>query len=364
MADQQKPITILAFSWNTQSNRICESLDEQTVTNNRKGIFKTKYRSTCTIMDFWMRLAQKIGESHPSIVIFAFQEDVSPGSYAHSDLLVEEMNKLQYTNLDRQKLMGIGKTTFEGLSNKDPYLRGLRISIYIPNSYTDVFRTYPADYYSDSIFVNKGAIACYVTWDGYTLAIINAHLPFDAKSLTESKIKKDPLIRRNAVMIQNLFFNRAYRKLVLDSKHDPQYVLFMGDLNYRIEPRIDYSAKETGDLILANKDYPEIRNYDELSQQINAGNIYFLKEGINDQGPNFAPTCKMTHDRQELTGLDRYKIGKFDQRTPSYCDRILYSTLDRDIGQLMCEEYDRLDNSALLDKSDHAGVIGVFSINN
>lgn len=346
--------TILSFTWNTQSCRLAESMDPETVKGHRKG--STSYwRYESDIPDFWTTLSQKIKDKNPTIVAIGFQEDVYPGSYFHSHLLPEEMPKLGYTLFDRIKLMGVGRTSFMALGRADLFVRGLRLSVYLrADAAGKIRRMNPANTYTNSVFQNKGAAGIYLTLpDKRVLAIINTHLPFDAQSLRESVHKQDPYIRQDAVFIQNQFYNETYRRLFKTTIADE--VILMGDLNYRITPYLNWSAEQTGIDIL---EHPEkALQGDELRYQMNKGNIYPLSEGIDNLGPQFLPTCKMQKGRiSSKVTIESYSLGKEDQRVPSYCDRILNSS------GVNCLEYDRFD-TGMMNKSDHAGVIGLYKLN-
>src|SRR5690606_37377450 len=67
-----------------------------------------------------------------------------------------------------------------------------------------------------------------------TLAVINCHLIFNSKSLLEAELKKDMFIRQNEVLQQNICFNEIFRTLVLDLPTKPDYVIYLGDFNYRM----------------------------------------------------------------------------------------------------------------------------------
>ena len=357
---------ILAFSFNTQSNRLVESLSPDVVEGHRENgylslISPTAWRYSGSIPDFWTPLSEKIQQEHPMIIAIGFQEDVRPGSYFHSHLLPEQMTLLGYRLYDRTTLMGVGQTTATGLIQADPFVRGLRLSVYVHSEFKSHRGTsWPALSYAPSLFRNKGAVAIYVTLpNNEVLAIVNTHFPFDSQSLTTTVIKRDLMIRQNAVLAQDRFFNEAYRELILDAPARPAHVLFMGDLNYRIDPFMDWSARETGAILLRTletspEQYAElIDRHDELRQQLRKGNLYPMLEGIENKGPVFAPTCKMEQTR--TPGLFRiwdYSLGKSDQRVPSHCDRILHLNLT-------CTEYSRFDHGVMA-KSDHAGVIGVY----
>jgi hypothetical protein len=361
-------VSIFALTFNTQSIRLCESLDEQVVSKHRNATFTT-WHYNCYVPKFWQDVANKIIQEKPTLVTISFQEDIKPGSYFHSHFLPEQMTQLGYKLFDRDILMGVGKTTFNGIKTGDPFVRGLRSSVYIRNDAFDHFdKPSEPQHYVNSVFKNKGAIGIYVKLpNGQILAIINAHLPFNSKSLLETVENKDYIMRQNAIVEQNLFFNQVIRKLVLDYKMPVHHVLFMGDLNYRISPVVNWSAKQTGEHLLDLRSnnplqfFDFVNAHDEYRRQSNANVLYYLKEGVNDMGPLFEPTCKMkkTRDPKNLS-INSYAMGKADQRVPSYCDRILYTSMRQDGPQLICVYYDRLDDE-IIARSDHAAVIGKYT---
>lgn len=357
---------ILVITWNTQSNRLAESINPETLKTHRETGYLWRQGS---ISDFWIPLKEKIEKERPFAVVIGFQEDVRPGSYFHSHLLPEEMDKIGYEFYDRSTLMGVGQTTAEGLANADVFVRGIRLSVYLKKG-SRIKPRYQSESYHSSLFRNKGGIAVYLSLpNDEVVAIINTHFPFDASSLIETVQKKNFMIRQTALFNQNNFYNEMYQKLVIEAPARPQYLILLGDLNYRILPFQNYSAKQTGEILLKTlSENPEeysqlIDKYDELRQQIRKGNVYQVREGIKDVGPCFAPTCKMNRERDPgESGLENYSLGKYDQRVPSHADRILYQSLETATRTLECLEYDRFDYGVMA-KSDHAGVLGTLVIN-
>ena len=368
--------SIFCFSWNTQSTKLCESLNEEIVDQNRSGYFTSYTQSSCEIVDFLTDLNKYINEYDPTILVYSLQEDASPGSYFHSDLLREELPKIGYTLYERNKLIGVGVTTFTKRT-----LRGLRVSMYVKSDLVDYFAIpeliKSKKLYNPNWTQGKGAVSLNILLPGgEILTVINTHLPFNAKSLFESKKYQDPMIRQDALLKSNIFFNKLVQILVYfrDDEYftKSDHVLIMGDLNYRVEPYIEYSAELTTQNILDNIQDPELHKdvliHDELYQQREKGNIYYFLEGVDDQGPMFPPTCKMKIEKEELDresrqsvgdtgviGTDSYLFGKEDQRVGSFCDRIVYSE------NISCFEYDRFEYG-MMNESDHAGIIGLYEI--
>lgn len=357
---------VLCFTWNTQSNRLGESLDKDIIEEHRNS-YLSAWKYPCIIPDFFVFMKNKILESRPNFVCFSLQEDVKPGSYFHSHLLPEEMPKIGYKLIYRSSKMGVGKTSYQGLSDGDLFMRGIRISVY--GLAEDDWDYQPKEkHFVNSIFQNKAATAIYLTgMNEEGIAFINLHSPFDSSSLNETVLKKDEYIRQTAVFDQNKFFNGMTRTLVKEAPIDLDYVFCMGDLNYRYFPFAKWSADLTGQIILSliKSDEPiqELRANDELRVQMAKFNIYNWDEGVNNIGPKFFPTCKMLHSRKAGSHtIKDYSLGRVDQRVPSHCDRILYLTENKLKFNVTCLEYDRFDVGTMVN-SDHAGVYSSFFVN-
>lgn len=384
-------VSILAITWNTQSVRLSESLSDETVQKNRESPLSS-YSFHCQIPDFLPELLRRISEKRYSILIFSFQEDAYPGSYFHSHLLCKELEPLNYTLLRRTRLIGLGVTTFKALSECDIKARGLRTSIYALNELAseikasdfllrreigEISREHVCSTISTSSLMdfllnfpvrlvrNKGATASYLRIPRVgLLAIINVHLPFNAKSLLEATLKQNPMLRQNDVFAQNIHFNRIYEDFILNLPVRPDFVLLMGDLNYRLK----MSPHEDLALQLSSPNNWNIDffrhcylNYDELREQMAKGNIYALEEGVNGQGPLFLPTCKLIKFRSPHEKFI-FKIGTVHHRIPSWTDRILYQTFTLRPYKLICQSYQRFDQGQTMSQSDHAMVIGEYEI--
>lgn len=392
---------ILIFSWNTQSVRLYESLDDDEIEYNRSGL-GLQWPYHCEKADFFPRLAEQITEKDPDIVAIGFQEDAEPGSYFHSHLLPEEMPKLGYNLVKRAKLIGVGKVTYDSAWDLDIRLRGLRLSVYAKPQLagamliTEQDMRYQLGNNGQSSYVctsnitrSKGAICAYLMIPNRgTIAIINSHLPFNSRSLITSRRQNNYMLRQNELCHSNLCFNNIYENLVLypPMRDKPVHVIYFGDLNYRLSDERD-STIVCEELLKNsnNKEYLEklYRDHDELLQQMEKGNIYKFQEGVDNRGPNFIPTCKMNKERistefrenidsiiddlgDNSDGISDvcFKLGRYNQRVPSYTDRILYTRVDTrpDKYHLKCSYYDRFDHGECMKKSDHAAVLALLTL--
>jgi len=390
---EKNGFNIFIMTWNTESIRLCETMDLEVKTRNRSagmfGISNPEMWYDGTIPEFFHKLSDEIkNHKYPELIVIGFQEDAYPGCYFHSHMLPEEMPKLGYDIVKRTKLQGIGVTSYKAVINDwDLMARGLRLSIYAKKELIETIRSSEIDlrenleydgqlHYLHNNGINqytrgKGAIASYIIYPGVGIMVfICAHLPFMSHSLIESKYKNDYMIRQDALSQQNICFNNILRTFVKDQKFEPDHIFLFGDLNYRV----NYSnAKDLAQKIIDEGNIPLYKNiytnHDELLAQMKMGTIYGMLEGIDNEGPLFAPTCKMSKERK-LTKDSKnedpekyYKTGKFYQRSPSWCDRILYCdyTLKSPFN-INAISYDRFDTGTTMSKSDHAAVIGVFNL--
>lgn len=392
---------ILVFNWNHQGVRIGESLDLDELDSHRES-YTSGYLYDYQLADFLPQIMNRVQRVKPHLFVFGSQEDASPGSYLHSHLLIQELQKIGYSLLERTRLMGVGRVSVKALQQGDLKLRGIRLSVYchqtilpamlqarqqLEKKFQDLAAagsiesaSLVQEYVSNSLTRNKGASCCYLPLPtGKVLALICAHLPHDSKSLLETKERDDTLVRQTAIQHINICFNYIYQKFVTQIPLVSS-VLYLGDLNYRLPGQ----TQELNQLTNPNLLHQLYLERDELYAQMRIGNIYSLEEGVANRGPEFLPTCKMRHDRfnfgridqqktcRDSTGIDQqktekletsqlYNLGKRGQRFPSWADRILYKSLDHS-SRLDCLEYDSLDYPGVMSLSDHQMVYGLFQL--
>lgn len=353
---------IMVFTWNTKSIPL-ENFDKnQSILN-----FFPFSNMISSILpnpieaDFFPALKEEILLNSPDIFVIGFQEDRKPGSYFHSYFLPNKMKEIDYKLLKRTRLMGIGLTTMQGINQGDFFQRGLRISVYCKKNLYETLKFEEREmclamgnegqsYYYDNLFFSKGAIVSYLVLPKIgRIAFICCHLPFDSSSLIKAKKSENNFLRQNAINISNVCLNKIIEELVLSKDCVPNHVILFGDLNYRVSNTI-IKNNSIEDLNL-NLMY----SFDELKSQMNKENIFSFSEGIDNKGPSFLPTSKLNRFRQ-------YKWGKFMQRIPSWCDRILYAKFKEEGNpyNLSCKKYERFDRGYSMSLSDHAAVYGIY----
>ncbi|CAN4089271.1 unnamed protein product [Withania somnifera] len=106
-------------------------------------------------------------------------------------------------------------------------------------------------------------------------------------------------------------FHRLPRKIL---QHDR--VIWLGDLNYRI-----YLPEPTTRSLVNDKQWSTLLKNDQLKAELREGCIF---EGWNEEEIEFAPTYKYNPDSDDYYGFNNQKGKKEKNRTPAWCDRIIW----------------------------------------
>ena len=358
---RKRSISVLCFSWNSQS--IAIPVAGSPVFAEERQYFLTE-------------LNKRIQHSRPDVLFFASQESDENSDYLHYDVLGNEMAKLRYRRFgDVLSLMGVGVTTLA-----TGHRRGLRSSLFIEEKYFDHVLNHNANYrsllqktHSVNWKQSKGAAFSYIYLPGFGLTcFVNTHLDFNAKSLILATQTNDVTHRMQVLhKPDNQFLDLCRRartfpreNLLEEQVGELQAFFVMGDTNYRVLAKSQYPYNNTQDY------HTRFFSLDELRFQARTSNIYQLSEGINGVGPQFMPTCKLRQahhhgaDPNKViltrgTAIGDYNIGKYRQRYPSWCDRILFYSEKADI--VLCTSYDRFD-AGITTRSDHAAVYATFEL--
>jgi hypothetical protein len=318
-------IKIFIWSWNTQS------------TNFKSNNFIKELKKCTHLAD---------------LIIIGLQEDTLQST------IIETLEKTlsEYNLVKQDTMLGWGITTLKKLKTDYEYcLRGLNIALFckktskiqINNIIIDKIVCLGLQNY---ITFGKGAIVLNIDTNIGNLTFVNAHLPFSSKSIYNGERYKD-------LLWQSKCLNDIYIKVI--DKFGSNNIFLFGDLNFRVQIRNeDNATKIATELLKCDKRYYKelLLEADELRllQNYYKNTWGNLLEGIKNNGPLFLPTCKLKHGRSNDYNLDMFKLGKYNQRVPSWCDRILYSN-----GK--CIYYNRWEYGDM-NLSDHSSVIGLFTM--
>lgn len=329
---------IYIFSWNTQT----VSFDK----NNT---------------NFIPILVDNIERTGADIVAIGLQEDSIRESelLVYNDLITKELGRY-YHKIALEELSGWGVTTYKALREEWKYApRGLRLAVYRRGD-SDIIvddirmTSVICPGIREKITAGKGCVAVSLATNVGEITFLNMHLPFNSRSIIQDP---NEIIssRHTAVLWQAMCLKTMWGTVT--DLYRPDYAFVMGDLNFRVQIRGETDAEEIAKRILVDSEYLKelIVEADELylltqySREQLEPTVPILSEGIAGIGPKFLPTCKLEQGRTETI----YKLGSIKQRTPSWCDRILYQ------GDIKCTSYNCMDFGDM-NLSDHAGVIGEY----
>ncbi|CAO2834129.1 unnamed protein product [Amaranthus hypochondriacus] len=153
---------------------------------------------------------------------------------------------------------------------------------------------------------NKGAVSI-------SMSIYQTLFCFICTHLTSGEKECDQL-KRNAVVNEihkRTFFRSDSGLGVPKSIYDHERIIWLGDLNYRI----NLSYEETRKLI-SQKKFSKLVEFDQLVKEFRKGRVF---DGWSEGRLNFPPTYKYEMNSDTYYGEDP-KVGR---RTPAWCDRIL-----------------------------------------
>ncbi|XP_017232587.1 type IV inositol polyphosphate 5-phosphatase 7 isoform X1 [Daucus carota subsp. sativus] len=189
---------------------------------------------------------------------------------------------------------------------------------------------------------NKGSVAVSMTIEGTNLCFIAAHLASGEKKGDEG--------RRN-YQVSEIFRRTTFSRMPHDGdRHHPLTILghdrifWFGDLNYRL-----YLEDNLARQLIEEKNWTALQEFDQLKKELEEGGVF---EGWKEGNIEFAPTYKYsTFNCNRYSGGFPGKAGE-KQRTPAWCDRILW--YGEGVKQL---SYFRSESKF----SDHRPVSALFS---
>lgn len=189
---------------------------------------------------------------------------------------------------------------------------------------------------------NKGSVSVSMSIEGTSFCFITAHLASGEKKGDEGRRNHQvsEIFRRTCFPRSSSDDDNPHPLTILG--HDR--IFWFGDLNYRL-----YLKDSLARQLIKKQDWRALQEFDQLRREQEYGGVF---QGWKEGDVEFAPTYKYSQsNHNRYSGGLPSRSGE-KQRTPAWCDRILW--YGKDVKQL---SYFRSESKF----SDHRPVSALFS---
>lgn len=161
---------------------------------------------------------------------------------------------------------------------------------------------------------NKGSVSVSMSIEETSFCFIVAHLASGEKKGDEGRRNHQVSeIFKRTTFTRNLKDDSSPRPLTILG-HDQ--IFWFGDLNYRLYLQNDLARE-----LIKKQDWRALQEFDQLRQELGDGGVF---QGWREGNIEFAPTYKYsTFNSNRYSGTLPSRAGE-KQRTPAWCDRILW----------------------------------------
>ena len=338
--------------------RICENLDQFIVNSNRQSFF-SRFRGVCNLPDFFLPLANELSTNNPSVFVLAVLNGASSNTYLHSDFLPNNMGQLGYSFVSRDDSFDKDKLSLSIYVKKS--LIGLTLGTAQLMSKLKGNKASYDDY-------NNRAMVAYLSLSGFgNIAFLLYDVDAKHDSIKLSLDKKDYMYRQIVVNRNCSFIDatiQTFAKDVISSGVVIDYVFAIGDLGMRTRM---YSSSGLLDvpkllpLLEANNNQNILTSlynqYDELYLSRKANIVYDLQEGINNNGPDFRPTCEYRKGRDSNCSIGCYDTSSI---APSWCLRSTSLSLIN--KAVKCLKYMNITDSNFVAQTSSSAIYSIYEL--
>eukprot|EP00949_MAST-11_sp_MAST-11-sp1_P002419 g2419.t1 len=197
---------------------------------------------------------------------------------------------------------------------------------------------------------NKGATAVSLRiLDGTSICFVSCHLA--ARAPQQWVLERAKNFRMICANLKNIRKDKSFEFL-----HQHDHVLWMGDLNYRVqlstspadvntEEEFNHAVRLLGE---GRHGFTTMLEHDQLRREMQNGNVF---EGFQEGGITFPPTYRWTKGKAVVSNKKN--------QSPSYTDRVLWRSAPGQTGKLRQLSYS--SNHDIL-QSDHRPVVAEFAL--
>lgn len=163
---------------------------------------------------------------------------------------------------------------------------------------------------------NKGSVSVSMVIEGTSFCFVVAHLASGEKKGDEG--------RRNH-QVSEIFKRTTFTRHARDDQCIPRpltilghdQIFWFGDLNYRLSLENDLAARE----LIKMQHWSALQEFDQLRQELGEGGVF---QGWREGNIEFAPTYKYSTFNTNRYSGTLPTTAREKQRTPAWCDRILW----------------------------------------
>eukprot|EP00520_Triparma_pacifica_P015097 CAMPEP_0118639124 /NCGR_PEP_ID=MMETSP0785-20121206/4058_1 /TAXON_ID=91992 /ORGANISM="Bolidomonas pacifica, Strain CCMP 1866" /LENGTH=672 /DNA_ID=CAMNT_0006530435 /DNA_START=122 /DNA_END=2137 /DNA_ORIENTATION=- len=320
-----------------------EALPEPPSPADGTGGSAKKRGSKPSIMTKAVKAVKKVEETFRGVIS---SQDTSDNKFTTTDMP---------TTADSTALHAMLERHLPSYSGVVRYQRGeMRLHIYVRSSLVPALTDVEVAAENTGIghlLANKGGIAARLTFTDTSLSFVTCHI--------QAHEGKEHFQRRCADISEILGGTKLGNPKRYDVSLISHHTFVFGDLNFRTD--FGKGKKENKELCyqaLGKGDYEEIYRHDELQRAICNGEcLTNFQEGDCSK---FPPTFKVKrHVKGSLEDGHSVEDVYNPQRTPSYCDRILFTSLpglEKKLKQVKLEAIPKYS------ASDHNPVRSTFTI--